>query len=118
MANITFDASDFEAKVKQLTPKIQASVKKGLFEIGAEVLRLSSFENPHDKGILQSSQAIEPESDGYIIGYNKEYAARLHEHPEYNFQKGRKGKYLEDPIKNNKRTFLDHFGNILKNALQ
>ena len=33
------------------------------------------------------------------IYYDTPYAARLHEHPEYNFQHGRKGKWLENTNK-------------------
>ncbi len=34
-----------------------------------------------------------------FVSYNTPYARRLHEHPEYRFNEGRKGKYLEDPFK-------------------
>ena len=118
MANIDIDTSEVLTNLKLITPRIELKLNKTLFEIAAEVLRLAEKENPHDKGILQSSQAIEPEGAGYVLGYNKEYAARLHEHPEYNFQKGRKGKYLEDPIKNNVKQFLNYLGEQLKKALQ
>ncbi len=79
---------------------------KAISTIAEEVMRLSSFEVPHDTGMLQNSGHVEyVAKDDYIVGYNKTYAARLHEHPEYRFQKGRKGKYLEDPIKRNLHIF-------------
>lgn len=118
MANIELDATEVLTNLKKLGAKLDSALDRALFEVGAEILRLAAPETPHDKGILQSSQAIEPESGGYVIGYNKEYAARLHEHPEYNFQKGRKGKYLEDPIKNNVRVFLEYLGEKLQKGLK
>jgi len=91
--------------------------QKALFGISQEVLRLSSFEVPHDKGLLQSSGKSEPDFgnvDQYIVGYNKVYAARLHEHPEYRFQKGLKAKYLTDPVKNNTQVLLNFYGEEMK----
>ncbi len=32
------------------------------------------------------------------ISYNTPYAVRLHEHPEYHFKQGRRGKWLEEAI--------------------
>lgn len=104
MANVKFDTSDFKAKSKKFAERIAEFTQKGVNAVADEVLRLSQFEVPHDKGLLQNSGHVEAQRDlSALVGYNKVYAARLHEHPEYRFQKGRKGKYLEDPIKNNLR---------------
>jgi len=91
---------------KRLQLKARMMQRKATMDVASEVLRLSTFEVPHDKGLLQASGAIERDGDNAIVGFNKVYAARLHEHPEYRFQKGRKGKYLEDPIKHNLRVFV------------
>lgn len=82
-------------------------------DVGYEVLRLGEKEVPHDKGPLQTSGTVEPSKDDVVVGYNKEYAARLHEHPEYKFQKGRKAKYLEDPIINNIKLLREVIGKAL-----
>jgi hypothetical protein len=91
---------------------------KALKDIASEVLRLSQREVPHNVGTLQNSGAIEDENDYEIVGYNTVYAARLHEHPEYRFKNGRKGKYLEDPIKNNKNVFLDYYKKIVTGGIE
>jgi hypothetical protein len=114
---IVFDDDDFQKKSTDFLAKSIVASTRALFEIAGEVMRLSSFEVPHDKGLLQSSGSIEQEGEGFIAGYNKTYASRLHEHPEYRFQKGRKGKYLEDPIKNNLKVLLNYFGEKLKQGL-
>lgn len=94
-------------KTESLVDKVGSDIGRPIREVALEVLRLSTYEVPHDKGLLQASGNVEDTSDpqDFIVGYNKVYAARLHEHPEYRFQKGRKGKYLEDPIKNNLSVF-------------
>lgn len=105
----SINTTSFKAKVKELNQKVKKQSMKALGEMSDELLRLSSFEVPHDEGLLQTSGTKQPERDYYIVGYNKVYAARLHEHPEYNFKKGRKGKYLEDPLKNNMKVFKDFY---------
>ena len=105
MANIDWDVKDFLEKAKKLVERVNQQKNIAIKAVATEILRLSQFEVPHDTGQLQNSGHIEDGQDEEIVGYNKVYAARLHENPQYHFQKGRKGKYLEDPIKNNLTIF-------------
>ena len=108
--SITLDFSDMKKHIPLLEKAMLQAERKGLREISDEILRLSQFEVPLDTGMLQNSGHVEASNpDIVLVGYNKPYGARLHEHPEYNFQNGRKGKYLEDPIKNNLATFINFF---------
>ena len=69
------------------------------------LLALSSEQVPFDIGTLSGSGTVKPATTpegGAAVVYDTPYAARLHEHPEYNFQGGRKGKYLEDPAMENR----------------
>jgi hypothetical protein len=52
---------------------------------------------PLDESTLQSSGAVSVDNRQMVgvVSYDTPYAARLHEHPEYNFQRGREGKWLE-----------------------
>ncbi len=115
--DIKVDSKEVEKNLMALLDKSKTWVEKASMDLASEILRLSSFEVPHDKGLLQSSGMVEAEEKGAIVGYNKVYAARLHENPQYHFQGGRKGKYLEDPIKKNMKVFLDFIGNIIKGEL-
>lgn len=102
------DTSDLIKGIARATEAMKNAALKGINDVASEILRLGMFEVPHDKGILQASGHVEPSRDDeVIVGYNTVYAARLHENPQFHFQKGRKGKYLEDPIKNNLNTFID-----------
>lgn len=113
---IKFDASSFFNRAKQISTKINQTAHNAVNAVADETLRLSQFQVPHDTGLLQNSGHVEPGRSELeaVVGYNKVYAARLHEHPEYHFQKGRKGKYLEDPIKSN----IDIFRNYIIKAVQ
>jgi len=113
---VTFDTTDFDKGMKRFELNFEKATDKGLHDVANETLRLSQFEVPHDTGALQNTGAVVPERKEYLVGYNKVYAARLHEHPEYRFQKNRKGKYLEDPIKNNLAKFRKFIMEDLRGA--
>lgn len=86
----------------KLETALKRGVYKGTLDAAFEIMRLSQEQVPHDEGTLQNSGTVETLPNGDIVlGYHTPYAARLHEHPEYHFQKGRKGKYIEDPVRNN-----------------
>lgn len=89
---------------------------QGISLVADEILRLSALQVPLDTGALQNSGRVDlyPTHRYVEVGYHTPYASRLHEHPEYNFQNGRKGKYLEDPIKNN----LERLNTIVGKTLQ
>ena len=120
--DITWDTKDFEKGIKSLQVVVKNATKNAINAIANEVLRLSQREVPHDTGFLQNTGHVEEaksnEAPEAIVGYHTPYAARLHEHPEYHFQGGRKGKYLEDPIKNNLRVFGRFAEDELKGALR
>lgn len=110
---VTFDDSDFRNKVKKLEETLNERKKKAVHDVASAILLISQSEVPHDKGTLQNSGHVEDLEDESLVGYNMVYAARLHEHPEYHFQKGRKGKYLEDPLKNHIDEWRNYFKKIL-----
>jgi len=85
----------------QLNTRVKPAKQKAEKMVCDEILRLSNKEVPFDIGTLANSGRVDAFPNYCEVGYHTKYAHRLHEHPEYNFQNGRKGKYLEDPIKNN-----------------
>ena len=87
-------------------------------EVADTILLLSQAEVPHKVGTLQNSGATDRDSKGAIVGYHTPYAARMHENPQFNFGKGRKGKYLEDPIKHNIQLWRKKLGHGVVTAIQ
>lgn len=78
---------------------IKGTTDQKVGELADETLRLSLKEVPHDKGTLENTgNARRVAFAEHEVGYHTPYAHRLHEHPEYKFQKGRKGKFLTDPL--------------------
>lgn len=105
---IKIDPSDFLKVIESIEKKVDHISMKALGEMGDMLLNLSSREVPHDTGALQATGNVDPNEPKQMVtvGYHTPYAARLHEHPEYHFQKGRKAKYLEDPLKHNLSRWL------------
>lgn len=105
------DDAEFKRDMDQVLAAAEDGRKLAQNEAGDELLRLSQAEVPHDVGTLQNSGHTEEDGDDVLVGYGgaaAPYAARLHEHPEYRFQKGRKGKFLEDPLVKNLKVLRDH----------
>lgn len=122
MANIVFKTDEVERNLGNFERQIRGTTNKAINKAADEILRLSQAEVPHDTGALQNSGHVEPvDSETVAVGYNKEYAAFQHEgrrrdgsHVVLHYQKGRKGKYLEDPIKNNLQKLRDIIGSTLQ----
>lgn len=85
--------------------------------VGAEFLLAEAVDrSPWDEGTLAGSGAVEPATDpvdGAAVSFDTPYAARLHEHPEYNFSTdsnpNAQGKWLENAAMGNK----DEIGAII-----
>lgn len=107
--SVDWQVDDFHKGVDKLNKRMKGGLNDGLFQAAGSALAASIMEVPHDEGALQASGSYDvTEEKGEpvgAVGYSTKYAVRLHEHPEYSFQKGRKGKYLEDPMRNNTTKF-------------
>ena len=83
---------------------VKAAIKKGsargLFAAMDELGRVSKRQVPLDEGTLRASGTASVSDDGKTgcYSYDTKYAVVQHEHTEYQHQRGRKAKYLEDPI--------------------
>lgn len=116
---VTVDSKTFDNATDKALSAIDRNALSAINDVASEILRLGTFEVPFDTGMLQASGHVEPDTDKrVIVGYNRVYAARLHEHPEYRFQNGRKGKYLEDPIKNNLSIFQEYIKKAVTQTFQ
>lgn len=103
--NIEIDDSDFQKLLDTIESGLEDMGKRALTEMADTLLELSRFEVPHDIGTLQSRGSVFTD-DGIGVAYNIEYAAYQHEGGDgkrviQHYQKGRKKKYLEDPLKLN-----------------
>ena len=61
---------------------------------------VSKDQVPLDQGPLKNSCIVDVNDDGSqgTVSYDTPYAVPQHENTQYNHQRGRKAKYLEDPV--------------------
>ena len=112
MANdIEVDDAELQRRLSEIMGKrLQNGVSQAVHDIASEILRLGMNIVPHDKGQLAGSAKVIDNADGSAtVGYNKVYAARLHENPQFRFQKGRMGKWMELTIVKNLGAFKTYY---------
>lgn len=123
MSNFQFKGIDNVLKNLDKAEKVVVNaIEQGVMDLTNKLLTESEKQVPMDIGTLAGSGHTTPvENRGGMIegkvGYNTPYAARLHEHPEYKFQKGRKGKYLIDPLKDLASVGKKYLEGLLRGAL-
>lgn len=103
-----------------VTPRIRTAGREALFDVLEYLLDESNKIVPHDKGDLQASGQVSIDPNKLIgsVSYNTPYAIRLHEHPEYKFQKGRQGKWLEKTFKAKKSKVQQYMRDRIASALE
>jgi len=84
------------AKIKSIT---QNCSRKGTWSALDYLAARSKEQVPIDTGALKASCVVDVNADGSqgTVSYDTPYAVRWHEE-QANFQRGRKNKYLEDPL--------------------
>lgn len=108
--SMNFDASDFLGKMGAIAAGVNPTALQATRDMADALIVFSTAEVPHHLGGLQKSGHPVVESDGTSVVYDIEYAAYQHEGGDgkrviKNYQKGRKGKYLEDPLISNINTW-------------
>lgn len=71
---------------------------------------------PLELGRLRDSGRVEVADGEAVVSYDTDYAAILHEHPEFNFQNGRQGKWLQSTLESG-NSLLERLGGYLMKAL-
>lgn len=82
---------------KQLEAKQRNAAANALTRAAEFVLEEANRTVPFDEGTLKNTGQADVDRANLeaSVSYDTPYAVRLHEHPEYNFQGGRRGKWLE-----------------------
>lgn len=122
---IDIDDTDFKRTMDALTRALDDIGKSALMEMADALLVVSRLEVPHDTGRLQSTGNAFWDNDSSAVAYDTEYASYVHEgmradgsHVIQYYQKGRKKKFLEQPLLQNLSKWLDVAQLSLNNALR
>lgn len=89
---------------------------EGLLGAAEILLTASNQLVPLDTGELMGSGAVDfdLESKTATVYYDTVYAAKLHQNPTYNFQNGRRGKYLATAFSQGRSRVLETIGQPIK----
>lgn len=105
---------------KKLSKKVKKAAVEGLTEGIDFILEEANRDAPKDEGILIQTSSTDVDQDKLeaSVYYTQPYAKRLHEHPEYNFQNGRKGKWLESTLKDKGKEARSYIDKKIKDAMK
>jgi hypothetical protein len=108
-----------KVKWKDLRPEVKEAARRAIGEGAEYILQKANETVPHREGHLQRSGIVSHDSSKPIanISYDTPYAVRLHEHPEYHFNNGRRGKWLELTLEEETTKVRDYIAKRLKEVL-
>lgn len=121
MFSVKINTKGLDRVLDELGRDVDRVSRAALEQLADMVLVESNKLVPMDEGTLADSGVVKPRGNEVDVGYHTPYAARLHEHPEYNFRKDRnpraQGKYLETPIKTKLSKWLKIYGQGMKKLI-
>lgn len=113
MADVDWNGPEIEVLLEG------ASVK-GLTLAAEHLLQVSRTEVPIDEATLERSgvASVDADSQTAAVSFSTPYAVRQHEELTWQHAPGRKAKYLEDPMNNERETMLALIAEPLRQALE
>lgn len=108
MIDIEIDDKDFQKSMDKLADSLNSFERVVLMKMADTLLLLARVEVPFREGDLSKSGNASWEGDGSQVAFNTDYASYVHEGMRKDgtrrikmYSNGRKGKFLEDPLKLN-----------------
>ena len=114
MNKIKLKGCELRLDKQVLVGAIKRGGKKATWSALDHLASVSKEQVPLDTGALKNSCTVSVNDDGSegTISYDTPYAVEQHENLIYHHQRGRKAKYLEDPV--NDRTVQSEMAEIAK----
>lgn len=111
-------------QAEELIRQFERGMLRIVLKSGEDLLKDAAETIPYREGIMQGTGFVDGEYNSSTktalarVGYDTPYAARLHEHPEYNFRGGRRGLWLkltlEEETERYKAKIEDEFRKLLR----
>ena len=86
---------------------ITQNINREVSNVAHDLLSKSIQRAPIDTGDLRGSGTVEVNGSSAIVAYSTQYALRQHEELNYHHDNG-EAKYLENPLKENERTYIQY----------
>jgi len=77
---------------------VEAAGSEGEERGGEHLLEAANARVPFETGELEDSGSIARDGEQVVIGYSAPHAVYVHAHPDWNFENGRSGRWLEEAI--------------------
>lgn len=112
--------NELNAKLAQLAKIAPQTAKREIADIALDLAGKSSEAAPIEFGDLRGDLA-NPRKEGDLewkVGSDLPYAARQHEHTEYNHPQGGGAKFLEKPFNANVNEYINAIGEAIMKELK
>jgi hypothetical protein len=96
---------------------VESSGRESVQAAAERVLARANEHVPYRSGALESTGKVSTDGLEAAISYDTVYAARLHQHPEYNFQGKGRGRWLVEAIEMDRANILESMAGPYRNAL-
>lgn len=110
---MTWDGGRIKASERQ-------AAARGLRKAAEHILQVSRSQVPHEEGTLENSGTASVDSNALrgAVSYDTPYAVRQHEELDWRHDNGRKAKYLEDPMRDERGVVGDLIATELRRELK
>ena len=92
---MTFRITSQHWYTAEVIGRVFSMQKSALIAGAGEILRVANKTVPFKEGMLAGSGAVDADEMKATVSYDTPYAVRLHQNPTYQFNFGRRGKWLE-----------------------
>lgn len=104
---------------QQIIAEKQRAVEQALYIGASHILNESNKIAPLDEGPLTQTASVDVDGAAgqASVFYVQKYGPRLHENPQFNFQNGREGKWLEKTVMKEMDRVRDIMANEIRERL-
>ncbi len=97
---------------------VEKGARDGTRAAAERVLSRANETVPYREGTLMSTGAVSTDGVEAAVSYDTVYAARLHQHPEYNFQGSGRGRWLQLALEEDKADTLEAMADPVRKSFR
>ena len=102
------------AKIASL---VEVASRHSALEAAKDLLERANEHVPLEFGFLKSTGIADADGNKGVVSYSAVYAAKLHQHPEYNFRGAGTGRWLQNAVEEGEQQTLEAFAKPIKKVL-
>lgn len=95
------------SNLNRIANNMRGNIDRAVSDIALDLLSKSQQRAPIDTGDLRGSGFADIHGSSATVGFVEPYALRQHENLDFNHPGGGEAKYLENPLKENERNYIN-----------